>query len=130
VTREKPNPSTTPGDRRGAQRVEVSWSVDCETADTFLYAWIQDISELGIFVRTARPYEVGTILSLRFSPSGQPEFVLRGMVQWINPVRTCSSNPNPGMGVRFLDLAPGERERLVEEIKTIAYLRGRSTELQ
>lgn len=110
-------------DRRAAQRVEVTWSVDCETADTFLYASISNISELGIFVRTTSPLRVGSELTLRFAAPGQPPFTLRGVVQWINPVRPGPDNPNPGMGVRFLDLGCVDRERLVDVIRTIAYVR-------
>jgi len=102
----------------------VTWSVDCETEETFLYASIQNISEMGIFVRTTDPLPVGTQLTLSFEPNaGAEAFVLRGMVQWVNVWKATSDNPNPGMGVRFMDLGPADRERIVETIRTIAYLR-------
>lgn len=109
-------------ERRTSERFGVTWRVDCETEDTFLYAKITNISELGIFVYTTEPLPVGTQLKLRFSPAHRPiaEFVLDGQVQWINPAKpTC---PNPGMGVRFTALTLDDRERLVEVIRTIAYL--------
>jgi type IV pilus assembly protein PilZ len=104
--------------------MDVSWDVDCETEDTFLYASIRNVSELGIFVLTREPLEVGTEVLLRFSPSqtGLP-FVLKGEVQWINPVRVLSDNRNPGMGILFVDITPEERERLVESVRIIAYVR-------
>jgi len=102
----------------------VTWSVDCETEDTFLYASIANISELGIFVSTREPLQVGTRLRLRFAPPGARDpFVLFGQVQWINPVRMLSENRNPGMGIRFVDLTLDDRERIVDAIRTIAYLR-------
>ena len=107
-------------DRRSADRFDVTWKVDCETEDTFLYAAITNVSEIGIFVMTDCPLEVGTELSLRFSPAGSEEFLLDGIVQWINPQR--DGCPNPGMGVRFSDLTPDDRERLVDVIRTIAYV--------
>lgn len=110
-------------ERRAAERHDVTWSVDCETPDTFLYASISNISEMGIFVLTREPLAVGTKLTLRFAPPHHEPFVLLGVVQWVNPVRADHDNPNPGMGVRFVDLADDERERLVEIVKTIAYLR-------
>ena len=109
-------------DRRSAERIDVTWSVDCETDDTFLYASIANISELGIFVMTRDPLEVGTLLTLRFAPPGHPAFVLRGVVQWVNAVRALAVCPNPGMGVRFVDLTREDRERIVEAIHTIAYV--------
>jgi type IV pilus assembly protein PilZ len=102
----------------------VFWSVDCETEDTFLYASITNISELGIFVHTTSPLSVGMELTLRFAPPSQSPFSLRGVVQWTNPVRRRGYNLNPGMGIRFAELSAEERERLVGVIKTIAYLRG------
>ena len=41
-------------DNRRSERFAVAWSVDCQTGDTFLYASIRNISELGIFVATRR----------------------------------------------------------------------------
>jgi type IV pilus assembly protein PilZ len=110
--------------RRSSERITVTWSVDCLTDETFLYASIRNISEMGIFVGTKSPLPVGTVLTLRFAPPGAVEpFVLAGRVQWVNPLRPLSDNLNPGMGVRFLDLTIDARERLVEAIRTIAYVR-------
>jgi type IV pilus assembly protein PilZ len=112
--------------RRSADRVDVTWSVDCATEDTFLYASIANISAMGIFVRTEEPLPRGTELTLRFSPEPPaegPEMLLRGVVQWINPVKPGGDNLNPGMGVQFVDLDLPTRELLVEAVRTIAYLR-------
>jgi type IV pilus assembly protein PilZ len=110
--------------RRLSDRTDVSWEVDCETEDTFLYASIRNVSELGIFVLTREPLEVGTEVMLRFSPPGaEGPFDLKGAVQWINPVRALSDNRNPGMGILFVDITAEDRERLVEAVRTIAYVR-------
>ena len=117
-------PSSDGRNRRSAERIEVTWSVDCETEDTFLYAAITNISEMGIFVRTTDPLPVGTHLKLRFAPpNSRDAFVLDGVVQWINELRPLRDNPNPGMGIRFTNLTLDDRERIVETIRTIAYLR-------
>ena len=110
-------------ERRAADRIEVVWSVDCETEDTFLYASITNISELGIFVSTREPLEIGTELTLRFSPPGAREaFVLSGLVQWVNPIRVLADNLNPGMGVRFVNLNREDRRRIVRAIRTFAFV--------
>jgi len=118
--------STAPpsDDRRRNDRYEVTWAVDCVTDETFLYASITNISEMGIFVKTLEPLPIGTRLLLSFSPPGYESFKLAGMVAWQNRLKLQADNPNPGMGVRFMDLALQDRERLVEVIRTIAYLRG------
>jgi type IV pilus assembly protein PilZ len=128
VSKDDPNPSERPpassSNRRSAERIDVTWSVDCKTEDTFLYANITNISEMGIFVRTQEPLEVGTRLTLKFSPPDAPEaFVATGQVQWVNAVKMLGDNPNPGMGIRFVNLTDEERERLVEMVHTIAYIR-------
>jgi len=111
-------------ERRRNDRFEVTWQVDCETEDTFLYAYITNISEMGIFVKTDKPLPVGTQLVLRFAPPAAEEsFVLSGIVQWINPVRPLGENLNPGMGIRFQSLDLAARERIVEAVRTIAYVR-------
>lgn len=109
--------------RRSAERIDVTWSVDCETEDTFLYAAITNISELGIFVKTTEPLPPGTHLTLRFAPPRAKPCVFEGKVQWVNHVRPLADNPNPGMGIRFINLTLDDRETLVEIIRTIAYLR-------
>jgi type IV pilus assembly protein PilZ len=110
-------------DRREHDRFEVSWTVDCVADDTFLFASITNISQMGIFVRTIEPLEVGTRLLLTFSPPGYEPFQLQGDVAWVNPLREGGDNPNPGMGIRFARLTLDNRERLVEVIRTIAYVR-------
>lgn len=110
-------------ERRNFDRYDVEWAVDCVASDTFLFASIANISEMGIFVRTTEPLALGTALVLDFAPPGYEPFKLAGEVAWVNPVRAHGDNPNPGMGVRFTALRPAERERLVEIIRTIAYVR-------
>ena len=110
--------------RRSSERIAVTWSVDCMTDETFLYASIRNISEMGIFVATYNPLPVGTVVTLRFAPPGAGEpFILMGRVQWVNSIKPLADNLNPGMGVRFLDLTSDARERIVEAIHTIAYVR-------
>ena len=60
---------------------------------------------------------------LAFAPPGHEAFKLEGTVAWINRVRENGDNPNPGMGVKFIALQLSDRERLVEIIRTIAYVR-------
>jgi len=113
-----------PEEKRSAERVEVAWAVDCDAEDTFLFAYITNISSMGIFVRTEEPLLVGTAVKLRFAPAGDSPFVMSGRVQWLNQVTLFGESINPGMGIMFIDLKRDERERLVAAIRTIAYLRG------
>ena len=120
---EDPDPMPSRDERRSFDRFDVEWSVDCVADDTFLYASIANISAMGIFVKTMDPLAIGSGLVLSFAPPGYEPFKLEGQVAWINRVRPDGDNPNPGMGVRFMNLLPDDRERLVEVIRTIAYVR-------
>lgn len=115
--------------RRAHERVETVLSVDYTSGDTFLFSYITNISIMGIFIQTLDPLMPGTRLRLRFAPpseadaAGPGAIELEGEVVWINPFKPGGDNPNPGMGVRFSSLMPAQRERLVELVRTIAYLR-------
>jgi|HubBroStandDraft_5_1064220.scaffolds.fasta_scaffold196036_2 type IV pilus assembly protein PilZ len=119
----EPDSAMRRDERRSHDRFDVEWAVDCIAEDTFLYAAITNISAMGIFVKTTDPLAIGTRLVLAFAPPGYPPFKLEGEVAWINPLRSNGDNPNPGIGVRFVNLLPDDRERLVEVIRTIAYVR-------
>src|ERR1700759_2591930 len=102
-------PADSGAERREHDRVDVTWAVDCVADDTFLYASIANISQMGIFVRTVEPLAIGTKMKLAFSPPGHEPFELQGAVAWVNPVRAQGDNPNPGMGIQFVGLTLEER---------------------
>lgn len=110
-------------DRREHTRYDTSIAVDYASGDTFLFAYLTNISEMGIFVRTNEPLKIGTRLRLRFHADDAEPFVLDGEVTWINPYRENGENLNPGMGVRFIELTADRREQVVALVRTVAYLR-------
>lgn len=110
-------------ERRVHERFDTSISVDYSSGETFLFSYIQNISEMGIFIRSDDPFPIGTVLELRFAPDGQEAIELAGEVTWINPYRPFGDNLNPGMGVRFQELGADMRERIVALVRTVAYLR-------
>lgn len=109
-------------ERRQYERYDTSISVDYVSGDTFLFSYITNISEMGIFIRSEDPLPVGSPIMLRFA-TAEEQFELKGEVVWVNPMKLDGDNINPGMGVRLLDLQPGERERVVDLVRTVAYLR-------
>jgi type IV pilus assembly protein PilZ len=113
----------TGADRREHQRFETSVAVDYASGDTFLFAYLTNISEMGIFIKTNDPLSVGTRLRLRFHVDDSDPLVLDGEVAWINPYRPKGENINPGMGVRFIGLSAERREQVVALVRTVAYLR-------
>lgn len=110
-------------DRRAHERVLVNIEVDYACDETFLFAYITDLSEMGIFIQTRTPHSAGTRLNLRFRPPGRPELNVEGQVMWVNSYRPGHpDNLNPGMGVQFVDLDPVQQGRVLELVKTFAYL--------
>ena len=114
----------TDDDRRKSQRILVDLEVDYQCEDTFLFAYITDMSAFGIFIRTNNPEPPGTRLNLRFRiPPGDVTMALEGEVIWINAFRPGDfNNLNPGMGVQFIDLGDEEKAQLLELIRKVAYL--------
>jgi type IV pilus assembly protein PilZ len=110
-------------ERRRHKRYEVKLHADVSTDDAFLFAYVSNISEMGIFLASDKPQPVGTLLKLGFKPIETGETLdLEGEVVWINPVRDGEENLNPGMGVKFVNLDDEKREKIIKLIKTIAYL--------
>ena len=109
-------------DRRQSERVTVDIEVDYRADDTFLFAYITDISAMGIFVQTNTPEPVGTRLNLCFRLDGRL-MELEGEVTWINPQRPDDpSDRNPGMGIRFTNLEDHDRADLMRMVRTFAFL--------
>ena len=108
-------------ERREHRRVLVSMEVDYRCDNTFLFAYITDLSAMGIFIQTSQPYPPGTLLNLRFQPPGGAQIDVEGRVIWVNPPRKHDSI-NPGMGVQFVDLTPAQREQIKVLVRTFAYL--------
>jgi uncharacterized protein (TIGR02266 family) len=111
-------------ERRQHERVLVDIEVDYRADDTFLFAYITDISAMGIFVQTNNPEEVGTRLNLCFRmPDDGRLMELEGEVTWINPQRPDDpSGRNPGMGIRFVNLGDEDRADLMRMVRTFAFL--------
>jgi type IV pilus assembly protein PilZ len=117
-------------ERRRWERVLVDIEVDYRSEDTFLFAYITDISQMGIFVRTTTPEAPGTRLNLRFNVPGGGVLECEGEVIWINPYRPGDrENINPGMGIQFVDLSQEQRRMLREIVRTFAYLDGETAPL-
>jgi len=116
----KPKGAATGDERRAARRYAVrDLKVDLRSEESFLFAYVENISELGIFVGSEKPLPVGSKVSLSFPARGDVgPMTLQGRVQWINP----PGGRNPGMGIAFAPLGVAAREQVVELVRAVAYL--------
>lgn len=108
-------------ERRVHERVAVCLEVDYRCDDTFLFAYITDMSAMGIFVQTTAPKPPGTLLNLRFRAPDGKRLDVDGRVIWVNQPHGKDSI-NPGMGVQFVDLTPAQRDQILGLVRTFAYL--------
>jgi type IV pilus assembly protein PilZ len=108
-------------ERREHERVTVCLEVDYRCDDTFLFAYITDMSAMGIFIQTTTPKPPGTLLNLRFRTPDGKRLDVDGRVIWVNHPHGKDSI-NPGMGVQFVDLTPGQRDQILGLVRTFAYL--------
>ena len=108
-------------DRREHERVAMCLEVDYGCDDTFLFAYITDMSAMGIFIQTTKPQPPGTLLSLRFRAPDNTLVEVEGRVIWVNHPRGGESI-NPGMGIQFVDLTQPQREQILRLVRTFAYL--------
>jgi len=74
----------------------------------------------GLFIESLRPLPVGTKLALEFSLPEQPSEWLpaKGLVAWVCP-KADQYTFSPGMGVRFTEINPDIRNRVLELVKSI-----------
>jgi type IV pilus assembly protein PilZ len=108
-------------ERREHERITMCLEVDYRCDETFLFAYITDMSAMGIFVQTTSPQPAGTLLNLRFRTQDGARMDVDGRVIWVNHPRGADSI-NPGMGVQFVDLTPAQREQITGLVRTFAYL--------
>lgn len=119
----KIQPKLSGAERRKSTRYRVKMQVDYSCGENFLFSYIDNISDLGIFISTIKPLRAGTPLVLRFTPQdASSPFEVKGEVVWINPYHKDGENLNPGMGVKFIDLTEQQKQRIQQLITTIAYI--------
>jgi uncharacterized protein (TIGR02266 family) len=100
--------------RRGAPRLAVPFDlkVDVTGENTFYTGLLKDISTGGLFISTDHPPPYGSRFHLRFSFPGMEESVeCEVQVRWIRD-RFTEGNPEPGMGVEFVEMPTALRNRI------------------
>ena len=106
--------------------IDVKLRANVATEDAFLFAYVSNISEMGIFLASDDPKPVGTLLKLNFKPIEVGEsFEVEGEVVWVNPVREKKDESlNPGMGVKFVNIDDDRREKIIDHFDRCHLSRG------
>lgn len=111
-------------ERRREIRVLLNIEVDYSSEDTFLFAYITDMSTKGFFIHTNTPEAIGTLLKMEFTIPGESKpLTVEGEVMWVNTYRPGDfDNLNPGMGVRFTEMEQDAQSKITSLVKRIALL--------
>jgi len=101
--------------RRKEERIEERLRVEFEDES---FAFTDNLSCGGAFIRTPAPMELGEILLLKLHmPDSNEPVEVRGKVVWTNKYGKENSNLQRGMGVKFLNLQPEVRKMIEDHIK-------------
>ena len=101
-------------ERRHGNRVTFSHAVDYFCWDRPKKAQALEISAEGIFLRTDEVLPEGSMVTLRLRLPGAPRaFTVLGRVA---RVVLGGITHHSGMGIRFLDITPADRDRIAQYV--------------
>ncbi len=103
-------------ERREHLRLPTHLKVVFASGDALREAWLENISEGGIFIQTARPLDTGSPLRLVIIAEAGPPLEIAGRVAWVRP----SADGAAGMGVRFEDVDAEQRDALDALLDVVA----------
>lgn len=94
--------------------VNVDTMLNMNTDHQFYNGFSENIEEGGIFVATfdPKPLEAKVIVNFKL-PGGRP-VTARGIVHFVREYNPINPGMAPGMGVKFTDLMPGDKEAIEE----------------
>lgn len=98
-------------ERRKGPRFDVVLQAHYETREDFQAALIHSISEVGVYLQTDAPFDVGYQFRLEiYLPEKGQRIKGKCEVVWINQIET--KDYPKGMGVKFIELAQKDRRLL------------------
>lgn len=102
------------GERRESRRAPIQLLIEYDRLNALLSDYTHNISRGGMFIRTDRPSNVGTVLwfTIRAPALGEP-IELRGVVRWVMEPRQAGERRPAGMGIAFVYDSP-EHEGALE----------------
>src|SRR5262245_29169372 len=106
---------------RSEPRVTLSFRVKYKTPEGHQYeSRAGGIGGGGLFIESLSPLPVGTKLVMEFSlPERSDEWLpAKGLVAWVCP-KADQYTFSPGMGVRFTEITPDVRNRVLELVKSL-----------
>ena len=112
-----------PEERRRQYRFYRWYKVIYYTQEAFRENYLSDISTGGIFIQTDEPLKQGEQFNLKvFLPYDETELEVLCEVAWSRQGWQISSEDrlSAGMGIKFLNLAPEDKERIIKVLNRSA----------
>ncbi len=110
-----------PRDARSEPRISLSIRVRYNTPDGEQFeSRAGGIGGGGLFIESSSPLAAGTKLSMEFTlPECPTEWLsAKGVIAWVCP-KADQYTFSPGMGVRFTDIAPETRTRVLTLVHSV-----------
>lgn len=108
-------------DRRGVDRIPKKFKIVYNAGNTLIHTYLGNIAVGGVFIPTDNPMESGTRVHIRITlPDSEKDLEVIGEVVWIRKqeINTPSGKFPSGMGVRFLNLSPEDKEKIERSLKS------------
>ena len=103
-------------DTREHLRVPVSFRVKYRVEGKTKHEYLTVLGEGGCFITTEDVYPVGSVLDLAvYTEDGRELFKVTGRVVWSSQACTTAP-PEPGMGLRFIDIAPEQKQHINQTV--------------
>ena len=102
-------------ERRRFFRFPKKFKIAYSTPKAFVENYLSHLSQGGVFIPTDSPFESGVQFNLKIIlPDGKGETDIFCEVVWSQKEEKVTSEGRSfsGMGVKFLDISPGDRKRI------------------
>lgn len=108
--------------RRALRAALIVEKIPCDDGYKTLFGYARNVSRGGLFISTLKPREIGEKFSIEWTLPTSPRHTIRCQCEviWVQHFQRKETN-EPGMGLRFLDLAESDGDKIegwVEEQAT------------
>lgn len=109
-----------PPEKRQHPRINQFIEVNFKDSESFVKAYMTNVGSGGIFLKTDEPFELNQNVIVKFSlPDYKEPITAEGKVVWVNPKGGKSLSHPPGMGIKFIQMSPEDKQRLDEYVAKV-----------
>ena len=108
-----------PEDLRSSYRAPLRLRVDYERMNSFFADYTKNLSKGGTFIKTERPFAIGTRCQFSFTlPALSDPLLLEGEVTWtVAPEAAQARGEEAGMGVKFIFRDEGAQKEFADLVE-------------